>query len=260
MQNTSYSKTLYESGRYFKEGMHWYKKVYLSSLVTRNFYILISIIFVTSLYVLYLLVNNFFPMNRKITLVMEKKRDEDKSIVMEKISQNYHPTLAIARVILRNYVQEREEYLNPGFLALGYIDQKIQIVKNLSSRSVYSDFEKFIDKSNQDGYLYNFQNSITRNIKIESIEFEGASTNLENLFYKFYPGSIPNRARVIFISEAENEKKRFLAKITFDIKIPYKLNTEDEKNIYVSEDKAKDSQSKNVQFVVLKYELSKLGR
>ncbi len=278
-QNSDVSKILYESGQYFNTAMSWYKVSYLSAPVTRNIYILICLAIIIAMGCLGLLMKNLYPDSAKVRMVVKTDKADDASIVIKNISSKYtHPTLSIAKVLISNYVEYREEYINPGLRALGYIEAKLQKVENISSRNVFKEFSA-IQQTDQ-GFMALFRNNVKQKIKINSVEFDRSSTFKESLLDMVYPGRMAKSATVKFTIEKSGIDTRYIAIVAFDIKIPAKRNTDDEpdealpaakpasiakkgregaKNIKAYLTGTENIFNPNIEFKITKYKVSKLG-
>lgn len=211
-------KILYESGNYFKESLDWYERCYLSSKIQRFQMFVVLLLLIGVLFVVYFLLSGMFPMHYKKALITTIEKTDESGLSISKITGYAHPTLSVADELMRRYVLNRESYSHPGLMALGYIDNKIDITRTLSSKSVFQDFTNSINLPN--GLMSNFKNARNRNISILSVEFESGSSFFDSMMYMIYPGKIPNSAKIIFIEDFLGIQKKYLANISFNIKIP----------------------------------------
>lgn len=274
------SKILYESGHYFQEAMSWYHVTYLQAPLVRNVYAMISIAIIIATISLALLMNNLFPMKTTLRMVVKNEnieKSDDETIVIRNISQKYmHPTLSIAKIMIENYIQHREEYINPGLKSLGYISEKINKIENLSSKSVFREFTK-LQETNA-GFSAMFHNNVLLKVKIVSVEFDTGATFMETMLYTLYPGMIAKSAKTIFTTEQDGIVNKYLANVTFDISIPAKRYSKNVDFISKEElqkqeevqnpDKAglkeyltgtQDVFDPNIQFKVTGYRVSRMG-
>ncbi|QED23733.1 hypothetical protein [Candidatus Deianiraea vastatrix] len=220
-------KILYESGNYFSDGMKWYKDVYLSSTISRNLYLIVTILLGIAFFCSCALINKLNSMKPKARIVTQiEQKDDVSDISISKIDKYYHPTLGIAKILIKQYISSREEYKYDGLYSIGSIQDQVKIVEEMSSRDIFMQFSKTV--RDEGGIMYLYENRINKTITIESVEYESGKNFIDNLMYTIMPGKIPSRAKVIYTEELSSlgVTKKYLVNIDYQIKIPFKKSEE----------------------------------
>lgn len=220
-------KTLYDSGAYFTDAKEWFQEIYVKSIPRRNAYIFI-VIFLTLCGLTGALIWQNLSMHVNIVaMVISKGKNQLYNHTISPINYNPNTALNIAHKLIYNYVKDYEEYVSQDIDFRLYLERKINIIKNNSSRNV---FYKFIDETKSSDkikeYFYSGKN---RRITIKSIEFlEDINSHFDKVMYFLYPGKIPKHAQVTFMTSEDGVQKIFLADLEFDIKIPQAAKTKKE--------------------------------
>jgi len=218
--NSDAIKILYESGHYFNEAMSWYKECYLSSTLSRNIYIIISIVLISSIAVSVKLINNLFPMHKTAKIVIQTERRDGSEIRIGQIDKFAHPTLSIAKLLIQNYIQIREGYTYGGIYSISEVQNQIKNVENTSARSVFLVFNQEMKAEN--GIMSLFQNRINKTINIEKVEYASGTSFFDALMYMVYPGKIPTSAKITYTEEIKGVTCKYLVYVEYNIKIPTK--------------------------------------
>lgn len=220
-------------GSYFKDGLDWYLVRYVNPLCDRTIMIFVAIASLISIYCLYIITDNAFPLVKKVPVVI---RSNDQSKYVPYISplkdKNDKTPMtvdeAIAKYLLGVYVKDRESY---DFRAgnVEDVNTKFARIKNNSSSLEYKNFQSLMSKDNPQSPINNFGLNIYRTIEIQSIIFPKAEVAQDKDYYNklknFLVAKIPTEAEVRFTTVtntvlengvASQERENYLARINFN--------------------------------------------
>lgn len=212
------SKSMYEGGRYFMEGLDWYKDSYLSSKLSRNSYFIIFLIVFFSILVSVFVIRNFYPMKQKSTIILRGENEMSQKYVFVKLDKYSHPTLSVAKAMISEYIVEREGYKYGGISSIGEIQDKLSKIEFMSHKDVFSEYRK--SDNSFDDFMYLFQNKIDKDVTVDSVEYESGYTFFDSLMYMIMPGKIPSSAIVKISQTIKGITTKYIVKVDFFIKIP----------------------------------------
>lgn len=173
MENNSKAiKNYVETGQYFKEAHDWYTDKYLSPFSSYLCFLIMTLALMCTAYVMFMVaVADYKQQTYPFPIYHE---DVDSIARIKSVAKGAEPIhVSILRYMLSKYVDYRENY-DPENLNQDAWNEKMNIVKNMSSRGVFSKFASYIDtKQNPQSPILVYRLNTTRNIEVTSVQFMG---------------------------------------------------------------------------------------
>ena len=240
-----------ESGDFFKESIKWYIFQYVRPMVDRNNMFLFFLIGSFTIYILYVMIENTFPLVEKFPVVVKEKDSSLYNPIIHKLKADndevkYNADEMILNVLITKYIENREGF-DFSDADANKVNQKYNQVKNNSSFLEYKNFQQLMEKSNPNSPIRFFGKKVKKTITINSINLIKKATK-GNFITRYFSISIPTQAEARITatieSPGENNKivktsKKYLAKLSFDYE-------EIDRN---------NKKAREIGFIVKKYEL-----
>ncbi len=217
-----------ESGDFFKESIKWYIFQYIRPTVDRNNMFLFFLIGAFTVYMLYIMIENTFPLVEKFPVVIKEKDASLYNPIIHKLKVDsdkvkYTADEMILNTLITKYIENREGF-DFSDADASKVNQKYNQIKNSSSFLEYKNFQQLMEKSNPNSPIKFFGKKVKKLIDIKSIKLiKGVVKG--NFIARYFSISIPTQAQVRFsaILESPDEdgkikrvSKNYLAKISFD--------------------------------------------
>lgn len=157
-----------KSGEYFKEAREWYIQSYVQVHTQRLFVILAAVLALGfSAMIFGVTMGGYFTEKYPFPMYFDGQLDSFMQVTP--LSRGVESVnTSVARYLLSKYVQDREGY-DPVSLNSGEWEKKIQRVKAVSSRSVFSDYSTAVDPSNEDSPIIRYKLQTTRAISVDKV-------------------------------------------------------------------------------------------
>ena len=187
-----------KSGEYFIDAKQWYNFKYILPLSHRSLLLLICTVFTLLSILICININILLPINEKVSYLIKDDAEKQATITSTKHSSLVNPYIAVANIMLQNYVKQREEY-NYDILKEQFI-----FIKNTSTSIVYMQFANLMNIDNPLSPVIRYQKLYKRSINILSIN------NIND-----------NEAVVTFESLAKNSTGEILENMLWESRIGF---------------------------------------
>ncbi|ADE29799.1 VirB8 family type IV secretion system protein [Rickettsia prowazekii] len=201
-QLTNAIKEYIKSGEYFIDARKWYNFKYILPLSHRSFLFLTCIIFTLLLTLICLNINILLPIHKKVGYLIKDDSEKQATITNTKHSTLANPYIAVANIMLQNYVKQREKY------NYDTLKEQFTFIKNASTSIVYMQFANFMNIDNSLSPVIRYQKLYRRSINIISIN------NINN-----------NEATVTFESLAQNNTGEILENMLWEARIGFIMDS-----------------------------------
>ncbi|QWB86374.1 hypothetical protein JRD95_00424 [Rickettsia parkeri] len=191
-----------KSGEYFIDARKWYNFKYILPLSHRSLLLLICTIFTLLLTLTCISINILLPINKKVTYLIKDDAEKQATVTNTKYSTLVKPYIAIANIMIQNYVNQREEY------NYDILKEQFTFIKNASTSIVYMQFANFMNIDNPLSPVIRYQKLYRRSINILSIN------NIND-----------NEAVVTFESLAKNSTDAILENMVWEARIGFIMDS-----------------------------------
>ena len=206
------------SGEYFSEAKEMYDLDVNDPMTDRYLYIFISIISIAIFIAVFIAFNGLYPLKPSVPFIYSVNdivEDLPKIKTLRKVDGEDTDS-ALQRFLIENYVKMREEY------QLKFFDRNQSVIETISTKQVFADYEKFIDKNNPLSPIVMYQRHTERSINILSSKWIKNISNKDNL--QDYNMQIIYNAKINKIGQ-EPQFSRWKVDVAFKYE-PIKLDTE----------------------------------
>ncbi len=211
-----------ETGDFFKDSFEWYSFNYLKPICDRSWLLLVIILNSIILYVVMLMIEDSFPLVRKVPIVINEK--DSASLLpaiypLKESDAGNNLEESVVKYLLIKYLKDREEY-NFEIMTTKSLGQKFDVIKNNSSPSEFRKFKASLSLDNPQSPIRYFGKNIIKTIKINSFKFEQEEANdFMSKARKFVTVHLPSKADIDYqLTTDYGDKKiinHYLAKIEF---------------------------------------------
>ncbi len=234
-----------QSGEYFRDARIWYNELYHRPIGERSFFIVITLLSAITIWLSVHVYLSMFPLKPVIPYIILSENIVDEYPVISPLRQapSEDLNISIARFLIANYVQMRENYQ--------YDVQKMEWsfnrVRSTSTEQEFAKYQHVVNPQNPASPFNKYGRDARREIAISNITLD-----LE---------SKPSSAQVHFTSKVIRNKQvqinNWVANITFSFP---KLKVDQETNIVLQWDEASQSFKpvREIVFKVEKYEIREL--
>ena len=148
--------------RYFKAAKIWYQEKYLQPLYHRSVLICVTTVLVFLFIIIAAQIYKLLPTHIVLdySIVFDDSNIDRNIMLTPATSVSGNIELSIAKILLENYVIEREKY------DYSLLQNQIEFVKINSSNKVFTQYYNFISIDNGLSPVLHFQDKITRSIEI----------------------------------------------------------------------------------------------
>ena len=209
-----------EDGTYYEKAMEWYLFKFCRPISDRIFVFVVFIIYLITVFLLYLQIKSWFPLTINRPIVLLNKDAQFKQVVLKMENPYKNPDFALLNYLLRNYVKVREEYIE-GSLDLLKIDNRLRKVANNSIREITKEFQTVFDANDAKNPIKRLGRSGSRKIEITSVDLDIKKLTLFEKITRInklieMPRSAVIRYDVDEISARRRKKESWEVKISFN--------------------------------------------
>lgn len=187
------------SGEYYREAQEMYDFAVHDPMAERYFYIFITLVAITIMFISFGAVQSLYPLAREVPLVIESL-DIQKDLPVVRPLKEYHdedPNVAILRFLMTNYVQLREQY------DIAQIDRNASGIHSQSGTQVFDEYQQTMDPRSNASPIVMYQRDAKRQIVVV-LQRRRDEKTMEVLFDAYVD------------SAGERKKTRHLATIAFE--------------------------------------------
>lgn len=154
-----------KSGEYFQDARKWYNYKYIYPLSQKSFVMILAVnLFILLLGLTYNL-KNLFPLVNQVRYSIRAFNIQSSANIIKADHFKNDPQGSIADIMIRNYVEHREEY------DYDILKQQFIFIQNNSTRIVFRKFFNFMNIDNPSSPGMSYQKYIRRGVEILSTQY-----------------------------------------------------------------------------------------
>ena len=176
-----------KSGEYFKDAREWYAVKYIFPTTQRSFLILVTLTSVFMAFVALKVFFSFLPLREIVPIAIGVKNKVDEVTKLKYIGKKeIESNESLIRYLVVRYIEARENY-NYDSVVEG---EKLQYIKDSSSRKVFDDYKGYISLDNPDSPVLRYRTHTKRDTEVldTQVIYDSEQQRLNN-FKKFETGA-----------------------------------------------------------------------
>lgn len=178
-----------KSGQYFIDARNWYIEQCLYPFVARSHFISLLIVLAVILLTLFAAIREQLPTVYSVKYAINVTTvDNTRASITHILEQNGPAKEQISKILLKNYVQNRERYDYDN------LTRQIEFVKNNSTPEVFTAYYDYMNLNNPESPVLRYQKYGLRDIIIDSVKlskdnqaivrFRSSATNFDGVKFE----------------------------------------------------------------------------